>query len=252
MPFLLSSAYYIRKHVFQDLQPYVCLFEDCPTGNQLFETYEEWLDHEKWNHNLQWHCEDPNHGGSFSSQEDFDNHLAVFHDPTDNPSLSQLCRSSRHPSPELWSICPICGFVPQLAQSSPLATNEESTLLRGRLEKHIALHLRYFATLALPWREDVTEVDDIHSSRSRSRTMLTSLSLARLEFSGESVPDPESEVNDENIQDIAEYQKGLAAILDAMDQDWASLPAQPLSSIEDSILAHFSDFQLQRKIEEFQ
>lgn len=39
-----------RKHVFVDLQPYVCLLESCSYANKLFVSRREWYTHEKQEH----------------------------------------------------------------------------------------------------------------------------------------------------------------------------------------------------------
>ncbi|KAK0742159.1 hypothetical protein B0T21DRAFT_306590 [Apiosordaria backusii] len=43
-----------RRHVFDDLQPYICTFRGCSSG--LFSTRHEWFNHELELHRTQWNC----------------------------------------------------------------------------------------------------------------------------------------------------------------------------------------------------
>ena len=40
----------IRKHVMNDLRPYVCTFLDCSRGGETFASRSEFLWHELWSH----------------------------------------------------------------------------------------------------------------------------------------------------------------------------------------------------------
>ena len=47
-----TSAWH--KHVFQDLQPYICTVAACPTAHTLFSTRREWVQHMKESHPRDW------------------------------------------------------------------------------------------------------------------------------------------------------------------------------------------------------
>ena len=47
-----TSAWH--KHVFQDLQPYICTVADCSTPHTLFSTRHEWVQHMKESHPREW------------------------------------------------------------------------------------------------------------------------------------------------------------------------------------------------------
>ncbi|XPS80470.1 hypothetical protein M3J09_012423 [Ascochyta lentis] len=47
-----------RKHVYRDLQPYVCTFEDCKTPDHTYESRYEWFQHESQVHRGYWECLD--------------------------------------------------------------------------------------------------------------------------------------------------------------------------------------------------
>lgn len=40
------------RHVFRDLMPYVCTFQDCPTPNKLYESRRQWFYHVQHTHNF--------------------------------------------------------------------------------------------------------------------------------------------------------------------------------------------------------
>ena len=43
-----------HKHICEDLQPYVCIVQGCPTSNVLYSTQREWARHLKENHPKTW------------------------------------------------------------------------------------------------------------------------------------------------------------------------------------------------------
>jgi hypothetical protein len=71
-----------RAHLCTDLRPYSCIFEKCSDPNQLFETRDEWLQHEVLDHQ-EWWC-DISHGrdlsiGVFWSEHGFTEHMCQEH-----------------------------------------------------------------------------------------------------------------------------------------------------------------------------
>jgi hypothetical protein len=69
-----------RKHVYNDLEPYICLFVDCDLGLHTFQARREWKDHEFKTHrmNAEWHCNLCQ--GKFNTQEVFRGHIYESHD----------------------------------------------------------------------------------------------------------------------------------------------------------------------------
>lgn len=45
-----------RKHFKADIKPYVCTFGNCTIPNQLYDSYEQWSDHERQFHRREWFC----------------------------------------------------------------------------------------------------------------------------------------------------------------------------------------------------
>ena len=48
--------FYPRRHVFRDLQPYICTFENCAKPDRLFGSRQDWYDHEFQDHRREWFC----------------------------------------------------------------------------------------------------------------------------------------------------------------------------------------------------
>lgn len=45
-----------RVHILEDLQVYVCTFEYCPIPERLFESKDDWYNHETQFHRKEWYC----------------------------------------------------------------------------------------------------------------------------------------------------------------------------------------------------
>ncbi|KAF3175554.1 hypothetical protein EYR41_008921 [Orbilia oligospora] len=71
-----------RAHVLQDLQPYVCTYPDCELGDFLFESREQWYQHELAKHRVNWFCNTKGHGHC-NNKTDFSAHMAAEHDNDD-------------------------------------------------------------------------------------------------------------------------------------------------------------------------
>lgn len=51
-----SCVLLIRHHLFSDLMPYACTFEDCLKPDHLYSSRQEWFDHETQLHRREWYC----------------------------------------------------------------------------------------------------------------------------------------------------------------------------------------------------
>ena len=140
------------KHVFRDLQPYTCTFEDCPLGGETFESRHLWFNHELKLHRRSWicrgHCNE-----SFQSYEDFQEHVQEFYPQDIAPSqLSTFIDMCAVPfEATVKSDCPLCECV---------VTGSR------RLEKHLGRHMEEIALFALPQSlfEDGGDLDSDNSS----------------------------------------------------------------------------------------
>jgi len=132
-----------RKHVFSDLEPYVCTFEDCALNSQLFTTRSEWFQHEMDCHRQRYVCIPC--GGStqeYASPTELLNHFTVMHPGSvSSGQASMLAEISRRSIKTFdSSSCPFCqDWIP-----TRLSSNSKD------FSKHLARHLRQLALDALP------------------------------------------------------------------------------------------------------
>ena len=130
--FLWYAKHLFRKHVFQDLQPYVCTFPSCPKADELYDSQREWFNHEVQLHHREWYCDACLK--SFSQKALFQEHISVRHPElgTKGHFEAVIQRCERAIITDI--VCPLCGI------NSTLQT----------LEKHLGLHLQEVALFTLP------------------------------------------------------------------------------------------------------
>ncbi|CAN9214406.1 unnamed protein product [Alternaria alternata] len=149
-----------KTHLLQDLQPYICTYQDCESSQQLFRSRREWAEHEATHRKL-WRC--PEHAAAlYSSISGLENHLRQDHNggfPEDQ--IAVIAKIGETTAMDTRTKCPIC-YVPA------------DTANLGDLQSHIANHLERFATFALPHgRED--DADGASSIASRGSSNSQSL-----------------------------------------------------------------------------
>lgn len=136
----------------KDLEPYVCLFENCDLAFDIFPSSKEWIDHIRTQHRMKWHCVAKNHEPkAFDSQASFEGHMREEHRGRfREEQLPFLAENSGRPVGPTFEQCPFCG------QNS------------GNLEVHVAHHLQYLALLSLPmFDEGCNEMSGRTSTSSR-------------------------------------------------------------------------------------
>ncbi|KAF8244931.1 hypothetical protein K440DRAFT_604422, partial [Wilcoxina mikolae CBS 423.85] len=121
-----------KKHLFEDLQPYVCTFEDCPKPDRMFDSRAEWFEHELHLHRREWFCNVCN--VIFSTAALAEMHLREKHDDlfVKAQVLAAVDRCQRAITTDQG--CPLCG------EAHP----------PSRIRSHLARHLQVLALLALP------------------------------------------------------------------------------------------------------
>ena len=142
-----------RMHVFWDLRPYICTFENCPEYLLQFKTRAAWGDHEFSKHRFhyKWHC-------SFCSQL-YPNigvcraHLKETH-KINSESLpnveAHFIQHKIQSRPIEQEMCHICGEKPAATKRAFL--------------KHVGRHMEKIALMALPVIDDGSVDDDsVHS-----------------------------------------------------------------------------------------
>ena len=140
------------RHVFRDLQPYLCTFEECSTPDDIYESRHRWFHHEMKIHRRSWicrgHCE-----REFHSYDKFKEHIQTSTSNTISneqlPTFVDMCASPVSVTAE--QECPLC---------RELITGTK------QCEKHIGRHLEETALFALP----VSLLGDWEDSESDERS----------------------------------------------------------------------------------
>ncbi|OPB37609.1 hypothetical protein A0O28_0045210 [Trichoderma guizhouense] len=118
-----------RAHLIRDLRPYICTFEHCLNSEQLYDSRDDWIEHETSTHQTVFRC--PLHEEeTFITLATYEEHTQKYHDEDAIPlGFATSTATNIHRS------CPICSVV--------LGTTQN-------LQSHIALHLERFAMFSLP------------------------------------------------------------------------------------------------------
>ncbi|EWZ85509.1 serine/threonine protein kinase [Fusarium oxysporum f. sp. lycopersici MN25] len=129
------------RHVFRDLQAYVCTFDNCETSDTLFETRQDWIQHEMENHRREWHCNDSQHA-LCGTESDFVAHIKTFHKlQLSESQLLSIVKLCERPSTADTHVCPLCtdgyckvenGF--EKFKSSSYIRQINSSILPGALD----------------------------------------------------------------------------------------------------------------------
>ena len=128
---MLNSLLF-RKHVFEDLQPYICTFPHCPKENELYGSQREWFDHEVQLHRREWYCDVCSE--SFSEKAPFQEHIREKHSELGMGGNFEAVINRCERAVVSGIVCPLCGI----------------DLTFQTLEKHLGLHLQEIALFALP------------------------------------------------------------------------------------------------------
>ncbi|EGR49435.1 uncharacterized protein TRIREDRAFT_106625 [Trichoderma reesei QM6a] len=131
-----------RAHLIRDLRPYVCTFEHCPISDQLYDSRDDWIQHEVSAHQTMFQC--PVHpDDTLNSPEAYERHIQS-HCQGEMLPLS-LAKSTMT---DIQRSCPVCSIDLQNTQES---------------QSHIALHLERFAMFTLPRSTDDPDGGDLRS-----------------------------------------------------------------------------------------
>ena len=142
-----------RKHVYSDLEPYICLFSDCTLGLRTFRSRREWINHEFQVHrvNTQWWCNICNE--PFDTQGLLRAHIEGSHQQAAVLlQAEEVFTASKRliPKDARAEICPFCLTAPAQTQNG--------------FAGHVGRHLREISLVALPRLEspsdDETDDDD--------------------------------------------------------------------------------------------
>ncbi|PTB47792.1 hypothetical protein M431DRAFT_68130, partial [Trichoderma harzianum CBS 226.95] len=110
-----------RRHVDRDLEPYICLSEECAESSAGFSTFEDWSDHMQ-THGQRWHqdvylmpswicaiCEDDHN--TFGDPENLHSHMQETHiDQFSAEQIQIISRRSKISGRRSLNECPLCCF----------------------------------------------------------------------------------------------------------------------------------------------
>ncbi|KAL6900065.1 hypothetical protein GGI43DRAFT_56176 [Trichoderma evansii] len=178
---LKNEPKYWQNHMDEDIEPYVCLSEECTTPMLFFVHMKDWMSHmetfhsAQWNrkiHMSTWHC-DIGHTPAiqFNNRDSFVRHLKdpTSHGGREPPTDPQLETLSRNKQRVLIRddeyCCPICERVPSTLE--PVIVNSNPDKIRRHLYEHIAAHIKDLAFKSIPDLDEAepserrqSEVDD--------------------------------------------------------------------------------------------
>jgi hypothetical protein len=147
----------LRRHVFRDLCPYICLEPSC-SDETLFASVQQWYAHMQWEHNLVWSCGTPGHDEVFHASAHLATYLRLEHAGSFAESqLAVLLEISARSVADPFPVCPLC--LADLAEEAIEHQDEASAATLTNRERkarhHVALHLEELALFSLPERSDV-------------------------------------------------------------------------------------------------
>ncbi|OQV08179.1 hypothetical protein CLAIMM_12492, partial [Cladophialophora immunda] len=181
--FVCPYCWVIREHIRQDLQPYVCTYEECPDADHMYSSRHAWLEHERLVHRRVWKCFE--HRSFISeSKDNLSQHFSSCHQDLDAQAIENLLDLAATTSADERKSCPFC--------------RSNGPFEKG-LHNHIAFHQEQLATFAIPRNLDR---DENSSQAQGSRSEWSMLSIA-LDFpeedssskSGDTDVEPETEGN---------------------------------------------------------
>jgi hypothetical protein len=152
-----------RKHVFNDLRPYVCLVKDCTAPDYTFARRHDWVMHE-YDHNKEWSCILCSQ--AFTARLNLEQHIQLVH--YDVADKHQLDRMTSMGAKSLTSIinvvCPLC---------------REVSLSSKEYQSHVGRHQQDLALFSLPnlpaeYVEDGSDLDHEASATSNDTASVAS------------------------------------------------------------------------------
>jgi hypothetical protein len=139
----------LRTHVFNDLEPYLCLFAHCPLGVHTYKSRREWMEHEFLLHRvaIQWRCNLCKE--VYESTDTFRTHISTMHADTIAASqVEEVVSASKRPIPceVRHEQCPFCLTSPSQTQKG--------------FASHVGKHQQEISLAALPRFEEMSDDSD--------------------------------------------------------------------------------------------
>ncbi|KAK4219486.1 hypothetical protein QBC37DRAFT_136615 [Rhypophila decipiens] len=164
-----------KRHVYADLQPYVCTFEDCRSATTYFETRHAWFDHETEVHRQKWYChlcsrdgEGAKQAFTFTEENELKTHFLTKHqDEITAGQLPLILAACKVPLSNFGpSSCPFCDEWLNQTETPSLADYDNS----AQFCRHLARHLQQIALDALPIAIEGLEINSPENSDEADRT----------------------------------------------------------------------------------
>ncbi|KAL7786975.1 hypothetical protein V8C37DRAFT_285865 [Trichoderma ceciliae] len=202
------------RHLKKGLNPYICIFEGCDTGNQMYSSRDEWREHVTNCHRTIWRCDNILHPViDFNTENSFLEHQKRDHAGNfDDEQLPHLARNNSYTANPLSNPCPFCGET------------------CDHLEDHIGRHFRYCAILSL-WFLD-------HFMQEEYKTLDTGMGIES-ELSFEQFEEDTDELLPE-----PEFTDDCASVSAIGENDWEHIGQlfPPSDQSSDPILSQFSRY----------
>ena len=147
-----------RVHLKHDLCPYLCTFPNCSQPDTLYESRDQWIQHEQWNHMCFWRC--PKDEIEFENLSAYEDHIITQHPAATtagNKLLSDgVLETQRFLTEQPSRSCPFCDVDLEGVE---------------KMYDHIGGHLETVAMLAIPTLDDrnLQSSPDAASSDAASR-----------------------------------------------------------------------------------
>lgn len=191
-----------RKHLFDDLQPYVCTHSGCGLQDHFFATKNQWYQHEMQEHRLVWHCNEDQHH-EHNSKDDFVLHMNRDHNTSftteDADTLSSMFR---RPTRSLTGRCNFCSHYSK------------------NLRSHVARHLQRIALFALPRNNKIANSNSDQAQKSRGSEI--------------AAEDDRTSAHEEDSQTSILIEGHIEAAQEASSIDPEYLQTEPTPTIPDS------------------
>ncbi|KAF4446664.1 C2H2 type zinc finger domain protein [Fusarium austroafricanum] len=200
-----------KRHVFRDLRPYVCTFQDCQNAEKLYVSRRDWIYHELQIHRRQYRCRECS--AIFSSRKQMSDHLKEHYD-------------DRMLALQLDVILDLCS-----QQADDLNSGKEPCLICGEelslslLHRHVAAHMEELALFVLPNIDGGEENGDSNAS----------VRVAKLESNGNQT-DVKSEATSlgfSDVQDLGHDPADFSKLLATEEDDSSTKVTQWATSRED-------------------
>ncbi|EAW17234.1 C2H2 type zinc finger domain protein [Aspergillus fischeri NRRL 181] len=139
-----------KRHVFRDLRPYVCTFQDCANAGKLYVSRRDWIYHELQIHRREFVCKECYK--RCPSRNEMSTHLREHYGESIPPAqlsvILDLCDHQVDVSDYEKTTCFVCG--------------EELSL--SALQGHLAAHMEDIALFVLPNTSEEEETGDSRAS----------------------------------------------------------------------------------------